>query len=331
MTQELTTIVTGTPLELTIAGWLDTKFKKSGSKKTEEAYDDTLRQFRAALQQKGLDLNSGGEDELVQIEFIAQAFSSFSARGKQVAPATINQRLAILSSFYEYARIKKAVRVNPIENVERAKVQAYAGARALDTDTTTRGLLAIDRKTPQGARNYALLSVLLQTGRRLSEVASLQLQHVTVQAGLVTLDFRHAKGNKVMFDTLPKAVSTALLKWLYMHYGNDVQPGTPHDERGVWVSLSSGGRKEKSYGQPMGIQSIADVCEKHFGTSKVHTMRHTFAHTMEQAGAKPSEIQRKLGHSSLATTGIYLSQLSQAENEHADTLAELLGIVSEDE
>jgi len=50
---------------------------------------------------------------------------------------------------------------------------------------------------------------------------------------------------------------------------------------------------------------------------------------MEDAGAKVSEIQARLGHESLATTGRYLAALKQADNKHADALATLFGLSGE--
>jgi integrase len=44
---------------------------------------------------------------------------------------------------------------------------------------------------------------------------------------------------------------------------------------------------------------------------------------LEDAGAKVSEIQARLGHESLATTGRYLAALRADENPHADALAAL--------
>ncbi len=79
----------------------------------------------------------------------------------------------------------------------------------------------------------------------------------------------------------------------------------------------------------MTTQAIADVCQKRLGISKVHSLRHTFAKAMEDSGAKVSEIQARLGHSSLATTGRYLAALSQADNAHAEALVGLFGIEGE--
>jgi hypothetical protein len=47
---------------------------------------------------------------------------------------------------------------------------------------------------------------------------------------------------------------------------------------------------------------------------------------MEDAGAKVSDIQGRLGHSSLATTGRYLAALRSAENPHGEKVADLLGL-----
>jgi integrase/recombinase XerD len=308
-------------LETVIGGWLHAKFHRSLSEKTRVAYRDSIEQFRASLKLQGLDLDASADEQLATIALTAQAFSTFSRRGKQVSPATINQRLAILSSFYEYAKRQRLVKVNPIDLLERSHVQAYAGAQPLDTDEIAAALRTIDRTTLLGARDYSLLAVLLQTGRRLSEVAALRWQHLSInKSGIVTLTFANAKGGKIMIDALSRATSAALLSWLHLYYGKDL--GKLASSAPLWVSLSRATRK----GQALGIQAIADVCEKYFGTSKVHATRHTYAHTMEKAGASVSEIQAKLGHESLATTGRYLAALKQAENKHAELIATMLGI-----
>lgn len=320
MTDQLpTTIVQSSAVDLALYGWLDEKGQKSV--RTRNAYMDTINTFRAALQHQGLDLLSvQNVDDRRAIGMIAQQYSSWSAKGKQVTTATSNQRLAILSSFYEYALRHELAEQNPVKRVKRGKVQSYAKAQALDLDDVTLAMRTIDRAIPNGARDYALLAVLLQTGRRLSEVAALTWGNTAVKGTIITLTFEHCKGNKTMRDELPPTVSEALLKWLRLYYGHDLKPlpaNTP-----IFVSLAKG----PSRGKPLGIQAIADVCQKHFKTSKVHTMRHTWAHTMQEAGAAISEIQARLGHESLATTGSYLTQLKQAKNRHAEKLAALYGI-----
>lgn len=323
MSQEtaLTTSVTSSVIDLAIYAWLDAKFHKSTSEKTRQAYTETMTRFRALLRAQGLDLGSNP----AAVALIAQAFASSSMRGKQVASATYNQRLAIISSFYAYAykqgpQSPLYLEHNPVDTLERAKVQEYAGARALDEDVVAEALLSIDRAGLSGKRDYALLSVLLQTGRRAQEVADLTWGHVQLHQGRATLTFPRAKGNEVLLDELPASVTEALLRWLRAYYGSDLDQLAP--ETPLWVSLAHDG----SRGHQLGYVSITAICKKYLGTSKVHVTRHTFAHTMEEIGAPVSEIQARLGHKSLATTGRYLASLKRAHNRHGDQLAARYGI-----
>jgi integrase len=75
---------------------------------------------------------------------------------------------------------------------------------------------------------------------------------------------------------------------------------------------------------PQTVQSRA----KSFGAPQVHKLRHTFAHTMEARGASVSEIRAHLGHSSLATTGLYLANLNNVDLENAQEENMLRGWVA---
>jgi integrase len=143
---------------------------------------------------------------------------------------------------------------------------------------------------------------------------------VSIHHGKARLTFEHAKGDLVMQDDLPAPVTNALLRWLHRWYG--AQLGTLAPDMPLWVSLAHDG----SHGQALGYQSINALCLKHLGTSKVHATRHTAAHSMEKVGLTVSEIQARLGHKSLATTGRYLASLRRAENRKADELVALYGI-----
>ena len=94
-------------------------------------------------------------------------------------------------------------------------------------------------------------------------------------------------------------------------------------ERPVWISLAV---RNGTYGHPLSIRAIAFINEQRLGTSKVHTLRHTFARGLEEAGAKVSEIQARLGHADLGTTGRYLAQLHAGENPHLARLSHLYGL-----
>ena len=97
----------------------------------------------------------------------------------------------------------------------------------------------------------------------------------------------------------------------------------PPRERPIWISLA---QRNGTFGHPLSIRAIAQINERRLGVSKVHTLRHTFARGLEDAGAKVSEIQARLGHADLGTTGRYLAQLHAGENPHLARLSHLYGL-----
>lgn len=65
---------------------------------------------------------------------------------------------------------------NPLEQIERRKVQDYVLARPLFKEQIAEAFARIDRQTLAGKRDYALFLLLLATGRRASKVRELTLE-----------------------------------------------------------------------------------------------------------------------------------------------------------
>jgi site-specific recombinase XerD len=297
-------------LVVAIGAWLDNKRQRSDSPRTERAYRDTLTAFRLHLQRKGLDLDSSTD--------LTAYLQAWAGQG-EISRATFNHRLAVISSFFRFAARRNYLCVpNPAEGIERGKVQAYAKAQPLSPDYVKTALQRIDRTRLSGQRDYALLHVALVTGRRRAELAGLRYGDLRQEGEQVTLLWQRAKGGKVLFDALPKAVSAALMHYLHAAYGAAL--GTLSADAPVWIALDP-----VHYGHALTAQAIADISLERLGTSKVHTTRHTFAHQMEATGAKVSEIQARLGHASMETTGGYLAALTSAYNPHAEELAARFG------
>jgi site-specific recombinase XerD len=210
-----------------IAAWLDSKAGRTGSTRTRDTYAATLANARATLQGVGLDLDS--DPRAVALALQAWAKQS-KVEGRIVKPATVAQRLAIVSSFYAFVIRRGLVdrlRSNPAELVDRPQVESYAEAQALDAGKvrTVLGQLRQEargegRPAESAARDLALLRIALTTGRRVAELATLHWidTEVTGDNTGVTLHFRRAKGGKVMRDALAPAVAADLLAWLHRHY-----------------------------------------------------------------------------------------------------------------
>lgn len=135
--------------------------------------------------------------------------------------------------------------------------------------------------------------------------------------GRLHVNFKPLKGGKQATDFLAVPVATAVLTWLYSYYGSvlgDLSADTP-----LWVSLAGNGTR----GGRLSGRSVSRIADARLGESKVHALRHTVAVQMERAGVPVSAIQKQLRHICLATTGIYLAQLTNSGNPTADKLAVL--------
>ncbi len=320
----------GASIEAIIGAWLHSKKEgKSNSLKTEKAYKETVKAFRDMLLADNHDLIWHGDDFVPTIADYAQIFASLrsekSRRKGSVGRATINHRLAVLSSFYAFAIKRGHIKPgNPIDMLDRPKVQAYAQAQAIEQEEVEARLKEIDPETIQGARDLAMLSVLLSTGRRVSEVATLKRENLHLTGKQIKVVFEHTKGDEVMQDLLSIPVTKVLRAWLEMFYTVPLKD-LPAD-RPLWVNV----HHQSHYGEPLGYHGVSGICQHYLGTSKVHVTRHTFAILMELAGAKLTDIQKRLGHKNAATTGTYMDKLTQDRNPFAEKIASMLGLENEE-
>jgi site-specific recombinase XerD len=300
-------------LDQLVSAWLAVKEGKSFSPHTARVYQATLGSFRTHLRGLGADLDSAQGLIVAQVQV-------WAALG-QPSPATYNQRCAVVSSFYRYCAQHDLLPDHCPANLDRAdrrKVQEYGSAQALTPEEARALLASIDLTTPAGLRDYALLRLALSTGRRLAEVAGLRWRDLRLRGDQVRVTFRRCKGGKQMVDTLSAGASAALLAWLHHYYGRTLAR-LPADAP-IWPSLSH----NDTGGQALSVVALQRLCEQRMGVT-FHALRHTFARSLEDHGAKVSDIQRRLGHESLQTTGKYLAALKRDDNPHAELLDQLFG------
>src|SRR5947209_12545923 len=248
-------IITNATIDNAITAWMDAKIHRSGSKQTEIKYRETVQQFRQVLWNAGLDLDS----DTSMVALAAQSWAGQRTSGsRDVSANTYNQRLAILSSFYSYARKHGMFhKDNPIDLVERRPVQKFSGALALEPADVKARLASIDRSSLQGQRDYTLLSVALHTGRRASELAGLRCGDVQLIGNRVRLTWKRTKGGKVMVDDLSPGVSKTFLTYLQAVYRTNVS-SLPVDTP-VWVAFT----RNASRGGAISTQAIADIYSKY--------------------------------------------------------------------
>lgn len=310
-------------IEQLVEIWLLHNYPPTAGESTAAIYRKLIFSLRTYLQGQGLDLDSPREQLTQSIQMWASLRAPGSNRQGNVAPATYNQRIAAIDSFYTWASKRDSVTwSNPARLLSRTTVQKYAGAYALDVQQVRNQLKEIDRSTPRGKRDYALLQIALNTGRSARELASLRWSNIERHGESITLIFKGGRGGKIMHDTLDNRLSHMLLEYLHTIYGEDLRVLSPQTP--IWISFS-----DRTYRQAIGQQTIADICEAHLGISRIQQLRHTFALAMDQVGAPVEIIQDRLGHENKATTDTYLASLKRAYNPYAGALADTFGLEKE--
>lgn len=145
-------------------------------------------------------------------------------------------------------------------------------------------------------RDLAVLELFYSTGIRLSELCGMNLEDLDLLADQVKV---RGKGRKERIVPVGSRAVLAMRRYLNLREAVVAKPGS--DRRAVFVS-----RRGKRLA-PRGVQRLVHAMLDGIGVDglRVHSLRHTFATHMLDAGADLRAVQELLGHASLSTTQIY--------------------------
>jgi integrase/recombinase XerC len=145
-------------------------------------------------------------------------------------------------------------------------------------------------------RDLAILELFYSTGIRLSELSGMNLEDLDLLSDQVKV---RGKGRKERI--LPVGSRAVLALRRYLQLREPVVGRLRGDRRAVFVS-----RRGKRLA-PRSIQRIVHQMFEAIGGDglRVHSLRHTFATHMVDAGADLRAVQELLGHASLSTTQVY--------------------------
>jgi integrase/recombinase XerD len=130
---------------------------------------------------------------------------------KKKSAATVAFKLSVVHSFFEYLKAAGVVPLNPASTklVSPPELPSELAGRALSAKEVRYLLSGPDREKPEGARDYALMLVMLRLSLRVSEVCSLRASSVKWSHGRWTLRCK-VKGGREEVWPLPKEVKEAI-------------------------------------------------------------------------------------------------------------------------
>lgn len=278
---------------------------RSKSELTVLEYASDLRLFfRFMLVYRGI-VAKDTEFEKIDISFIdldfiktvkisdAYAFLSYCRSERKNDSASIARKVSSLRAFFKYLCVKmKQIPENPMEELESPKLKK-ALPKYLSLEESIQLLDSIDGRDKE--RDYAIITLFLNCGLRLSELCSLNYSDIKTD-GTMTVT---GKGNKERTIYLNEMCVNAVKEYMKVRPVDGVK-----DKHALFLS------NRKSRISPKTVQHIVEKFIEKSGLGdrgySTHKLRHTAATLMYQkGGVDVLLIKDILGHENLATTEIY--------------------------
>jgi integrase/recombinase XerD len=266
------------------------KIERGLSENSVQAYGRDIQKFADFQEENGVAKGpvTAMEDDVR--EFIYRTEPTISARSQA-------RLISGLRSFFDYLIFEDYRSDNPMDLIESPKL----GRKLPDTlseDDIDRIFAQIDRSTPEGERNRAMLETLYSCGLRVSEMVGLKISDLFFEEGFIRVI---GKGNKQRFVPVNDHIIG-----LIDNYRNLVRTGLNVDKEDVDTLFLN--RRGRQISRNMVFMILKDLVQKAGIKKKVspHTLRHSFATHLLENGADLRAIQQMLGHESITTTEIYM-------------------------
>lgn len=227
----------------------------------------------------------------------AQVERYLAAKGTEVTRQTMQHTVAHLRAFLRYAfeRGQIPARLDAIDTP-----RTYRGEqppRALPWPLVLRLLRSIDRTSKAGWRDYLILHLMAHYGLRPSEIVTLELGSVDIEAKTLCVEQRKTRSQLVLPLTAP---TVRLLR----RYLRQERPVSAHPALFLRVRRPSGALKHTAVCDI--FVKRARECGLPPGCYSSYSLRHAFAMRLLQRGVGVKAIGDLLGHRSLESTCVYL-------------------------
>lgn len=242
---------------------------------------------------------------------IINEFLDWLETKKQVSVSTRNNRLAGIKSFFQYVirhEPKYISRCSGIISIPSKKT-IHKPMNYMTISAFELFLSAFDRKTKEGIRDLSIISLLYDSGARVSELTNIRRFELrdTLPATLVL----HGKGGKSRIVPVDKSIAAILSMYIQLY---DIR-----QEEYLFFN---------SKRQKLTRKGIGYILEKYFARAKAlspesfpdtispHCIRHSRAMHLLENGVNLIYIRDLLGHSSVTTTEIYSKANPEIKRKH---------------
>ncbi|HEY3056298.1 MAG TPA: tyrosine recombinase XerC [Thermoanaerobaculia bacterium] len=265
-------------------------YERNVSINTVCAYRDDLESFVSFLCNDYFTLGRDQLDFRRVDNLTIRAYLAHLAR-RRLSRSSVARHLSSLRSFFRHLMRESLVEANPARGVATPKREKHLPSVMQPADIALL-LEQPDLSTPLGLRDRAFLELMYASGLRISEVVGVDIDDIELRARLVKVRGKGAKERIVPFGSKAEEAIRAYLP----------TRETPPDENALFINYR---------GQRITTRSVRRLFDKYVRAAALragispHTMRHSFATHLLNAGADLRGIQELLGHASLSTTQKY--------------------------
>jgi integrase/recombinase XerD len=214
--------------------------------------------------------------------------------------------LSCVKTFYKFLVQDGVLKKSPILDVETPRLEKRLPS-VLSIDEVASLIAAPDIDTSLGLRDRALFELLYATGLRVSELVSLSVNSVNVEAGFVLVMGKGSKERVIpVGEEALKWIKQYLLEARQMILRNRTSKHLFTNRSGVRLTRQGFWKIVKKYCLKAGIAKKISP----------HTLRHSFASHLLAGGADLRSVQTMLGHEDISTTQIY----THVEKERLKTI-----------
>jgi integrase len=161
-------------------------------------------------------------------------------------------------------------------------------------------LASVDRSSPCGKRDYAILLLVTKLGMRVSDIRNLCFENLLWQEARIEIN--QTKGGKPLILPLTEEIGQALIE--YLRYG---RPASQH--RNIFIRANAPfepfNRDNNLYYVITRYRRRAVIKLPIQNRKGMHSLRHTMASRLLEAGVPMETISAIMGHLSVETTQIY--------------------------
>jgi integrase/recombinase XerC len=218
-----------------------------------------------------------------------------------LAKRSAARALSALRTFYRFLDATRGLEVNPAKAARTPKPERGLPTH-LDRFEMDLLLAEAERRAEAGgfteSRDLAMLELFYSTGMRLAELAGLNDQDLDIVSDQVKV---RGKGRKERIVPVGTHAVRALRRYFRQRDAVSAAAGTA-DRRAVFVGRR--GRRLTPRSVQLSVKRLLRALPRGRDLH-VHSLRHSFATHLLDAGADLRAVQELLGHASLGTTQVY--------------------------